>query len=56
MIKDRATHSPFRSLAYTLLIIGNIMSLGYNPIPSIISVVIYIAGIIMLGITAKNSF
>ncbi len=56
VIKDRATHSPFRSLAYTLLIIGNIMSLGYNPIPSIISVVIYIAGIIMLGITAKNSF
>ena len=47
VIKDRATHSPFRSLAYTLLIIGNIMSLGYNPIPSIISVVIYIAGIII---------
>ncbi len=56
VVKDRATHSPLRSLGYTLLIIGNIMSLGYTPIPSITSVVVYIGGIIILGKTAKNSF
>ncbi len=56
VVRDRATHSVMRSVAFILLIIGNIISFETTIAWSIVSVVSYLSGIIILGITAKNSF
>ena len=54
--KDRATHSVTRSAAFIFLIIGNYLSIGTDIVTGVLSVVIYVAGIIMLSISAKNTF
>ena len=54
--KDRATHSLTRSAAFIFLIIGNYLSIGTDIITGTLSILIYIAGIIMLSISAKNTF
>ena len=54
--KDRATHSVTRSSAFIFLIIGNYLSIGTDIVAGILSAVIYVAGIIMLSISAKNTF
>ena len=56
VVKDRATHSVTRSAAFILLIIGNLISMGTDIITGVISAVIYVAGIILLSISAKNTF
>lgn len=54
--KDRATHSVTRSTAFIFLIIGNYLSIGTDIITGILSAIIYVVGIIMLSISAKNTF
>ncbi len=56
VIKDRATHSASRAFAFILLMIGNFLSTSTVALPSVLSAVIYLAGIIMLTVSAKNTF
>ncbi len=54
--KDRSTHSISRAVAFILMMIGNFFSMSNIIIPSIVSGILYITGIIMLTITSKNTF
>lgn len=56
VVKDRATHSVMRASAFIFLMIGNLLSTSTEVMPSVISVVIYLAGITMLTLSAKNTF
>lgn len=56
VIKDRSTHSISRATAFILMMIGNFFSMSNVIIPSIISGILYIAGIVMLIITSKSTF
>ena len=56
VIKDRSTHSISRATAFILMMIGNFFSMSNVIVPSIISGILYIAGIIMLIITSKSTF
>ncbi len=54
--KDRSTHSISRAAAFILLMIGNFFSMSNVALPSIISGLLYIIGIVMLTISSKNTF
>ncbi len=56
VIKDRSTHSISRATAFILMMIGNFFSMSNVIVPSIISGILYIAGIVMLIITSKSTF
>ena len=56
VIKDRSTHSISRATAFILMMIGNFFSMSNVIIPSIISGILYIAGLVMLIITSKSTF
>ena len=54
--KDRSTHSISRAAAFILMMIGNFFSPSNMVIPSLVSGVLYIAGIAMLSLSSKNTF
>ncbi len=54
--KDRSTHSLSRAGAFILMMLGNFFSMSNTVIPSVISAVLYLSGIIMLSMTSKNTF
>ena len=54
--KDRSTHSISRAIAFILMMIGNLLSMSNVIMPSIISGILYVIGIMMLTITSKNTF
>ena len=54
--KDRSTHSISRASAFILMMLGNFFSMSNEVIPSVISAVIYVIGIILLTSSSKNTF
>ena len=54
--KDRSTHSISRAAAFILMMIGNFFSMSNVALPSIIAGILYIAGIVMLTVSSKNTF
>ena len=56
VIKDRASHSVARAVAFILLMIGNYLVISTDLATSIVAAVSYITGIILLSSTSKNTF
>ena len=56
VVKDRSTHSISRASAFVLMMVGNFFSMSNEVVPSVISAIVYVIGIVLLTLSTKNTF